>query len=154
MLNEGELAPDFELPADDGSRVRLSDFRGRKVILYFYPRADTPGCTVEACEFRDVYPQIEAEGAVVLGVSPDPLEAVKSFRDKFDLPFRLLADQDHTVAELYQVWKEKSMYGNTYMGVARTTFLLDEERRIQKVYHEVNPEGHAGEILGGLGGRN
>ena len=150
MLKENDAAPDFELPADDGEPVRLSALRGRRVVLYFYPRADTPGCTTEACEFRDLHPQLSAEGAVVLGVSPDPVEAVRKFREKFDLPFHLLADADHAVAEAYGVWKEKSMYGKKYWGVERTTFLIDEQGRIARVHHKVKPEGHAREVLGEL----
>lgn len=150
-LQENDLAPDFELPADDGSRVRLSGLRGRRVILYFYPRADTPGCTTEACEFRDLTPQFEERGAVVLGVSPDPVDAVRKFREKFDLPFRLLADEDHAVAEAYGVWAEKSMFGKKYMGVERTTFLIDEEGRIARVFGRVKPKGHAERVLGELG---
>ena len=152
MLKERDLAPDFELPTDDGSRLRLSDLRGKKVVLFFYPRADTPGCTVEACEFRDLYPDITVQGAEVLGISPDPVAAVRKFREKFDLPFRLLADPEHTVAELYGVWREKTTFGQTYMGVVRTTFLVDAEGRIGRVYEEVTPEGHAGEVLQGLDG--
>ena len=146
-LQENDLAPDFELTADDGTRVRLSDLRGKRVILYFYPRADTPGCTTEACEFRDLTPQIQEKGAVVLGVSPDPVDAVRKFRGKFDLPFRLLADEDHAIAEAYGVWGEKSMFGKKYMGVERTTFLIDENGQIAKVYRQVNPSGHAGLVL-------
>ena len=146
-LHENDLAPDFQLKADDGSEVRLSDLRGSKVILYFYPRADTPGCTTQACEFRDMTPQIQEQGAVVLGVSPDPVDAVRKFRDKFDLPFRLLADADHAIAEAYGVWAEKSMFGKKYMGVERTTFLIDEQGRIARVYRKVNPQGHAGQVL-------
>jgi peroxiredoxin Q/BCP len=149
-LQENDLAPDFELPADDGSPVRLSDLRGKRVILYFYPRADTPGCTTEACEFRDLAPQIEEQGAVVLGASPDAVEEVKKFRAKFDLPFRLLADSDHAIAEAYGVWAEKSMYGKKYMGVERTTFVIDAEGRIERVYRKVSPKGHAGAVLQGL----
>lgn len=150
MLKENDLAPDFELPADDGSTVRLSDLRGRTVVLFFYPRADTPGCTTEACEFRDLYPDIETQGATVLGISPDTVAEVKKFRDKYDLPFRLLADSEHTVSELYGVWKEKSMFGKKYMGVDRSTFVVDPEGRIASVYHKVSPKGHAGEVLEGL----
>jgi len=150
MLSENDLAPDFELPADDGSRVRLSDFRGRKVVLFFYPRADTPGCTIEACEFRDHSPAYESEGAVVLGVSPDPVREVKKFREKYGLPYRLLADEDHAVAEAYGVWGEKTMFGRQFMGVHRTTFVIDEEGKIEKIFRDVKPEGHAAEVLGAL----
>ncbi len=150
MLQEGEVAPDFSLTADDGSSVRLSELRGRKVILYFYPRADTSGCTIQACEFRDVLPRIDEEGAVVLGVSPDPVEELAKFRDKYDLNFRLLADEDHQVAEAYGVWKEKSMYGKKYMGVERSTFVIDEEGRIARVYEKVKPQGHAAAVLQAL----
>ncbi|MGI9179919.1 MAG: thioredoxin-dependent thiol peroxidase [Longimicrobiaceae bacterium] len=147
MLQENDLAPDFTLADDDGSTVRLSELRGRKVILYFYPRADTPGCTVEACEFRDALPRIEEEGAVVLGISPDPVKDLAKFRDKYDLNFRLLADEDHQAAEEYGVWKEKSMFGKKYMGVERSTFVIDEEGRIARAFHQVKPQGHAAEVL-------
>jgi peroxiredoxin Q/BCP len=147
MLQENDPAPDFTLTADDGSTVRLSELRGRKVILYFYPRADTPGCTVEACEFRDALPRIEEEGAVVLGISPDPVKDLAKFRDKYDLNFRLLADEDHQAAEEYGVWKEKSMFGKKYMGVERSTFVIDEEGRIARAFHQVKPQGHAAEVL-------
>ena len=144
-------APDFALPADDGSFVRLGDLRGQRVILYFYPHADTPGCTIEACEFRDHFPQIQEQGALVLGVSPDTVEDVRKFKEKFNLPFRLLADADHSIAEQYGVWREKSNFGKTYWGVARTTFLIDEAGRIARVYDKVNPEGHAAEVLEAIG---
>lgn len=147
MVQENDPAPDFELTADDGSRVRLSEQRGTKVVLFFYPRADTPGCTVEACGFRDLMPRIEKEGAVVFGLSPDPVEAVRKFRDKFGLPYRLLADQDHTVAEAYGVWQEKSTFGVRHMGVVRTTFVVDEQGRVERVFRGVKPEGHAEEVL-------
>lgn len=146
-LQTGDTAPAFALPADDGSTVRLADLRGRKVVLYFYPRADTPGCTVEACEFRDEMPRIDERGAVVLGVSPDEVADVRKFREKFSLPFRLLADADHEVAEAYDVWREKSMFGKKYWGVDRTTYLIDEEGRIERVYEKVKPEGHAARVL-------
>lgn len=149
-LQENDLAPDFQLTADDGSAVRLSDLRGSRVILFFYPRADTPGCTTEACEFRDLSPQIEEQGAVVLGISPDAVEEVRKFREKFDLPYRLLADSDHAVAEAYGVWKEKSMYGKKYMGVERSTFVIDAEGQIAQIYRKVSPKGHAGQVLQGL----
>lgn len=149
-LQENDLAPDFQLTADDGSAVRLSDLRGSRVILFFYPRADTPGCTTEACEFRDLSPQIEEQGAVVLGISPDAVEEVRKFREKFDLPYRLLADSDHAVAEAYGVWKERSMYGKKYMGVERSTFVIDAEGQIAQIYRKVSPKGHAGQVLQGL----
>lgn len=147
MLKVNDPAPDFRLPTDEGTEVSLSDFRGRKVILYFYPRADTPGCTIQACEFRDTGPQITEAGAVVLGISPDTVKDVRKFKEKFDLNFTLLADADHEVAELYDVWKEKKRFGRTFMGVLRTTFLIDEEGRISRIFEDVNPEGHADEIL-------
>lgn len=148
---QNQPAPDFTLTADDGSRVTLSDLRGRRVILYFYPKADTPGCTTQACEFRDLQPQIQERGALVLGVSPDRVDQVRAFREKFGLPFRLLADEDHQVSETYGVWKLKSMFGNEYWGVERSTFLIDEEGRVSQVYRKVDPEGHAGEVLKVLG---
>jgi thioredoxin-dependent peroxiredoxin len=149
---QNDPAPDFALPADDGSIVRLGDLRGQRVILFFYPRADTPGCTIEACEFRDMTPQIQEQGAVVLGLSPDTVADVRKFREKFHLPYRLLADADHSVAEMYGVWKEKTNFGKTYWGVERTTFLVDEEGKIARVYEKVNPEGHAMGVLGDLRG--
>lgn len=147
---ENQMAPDFTLPAHDGSTVKLSELRGQRVILYFYPKADTPGCTTEACEFRDLQPQIQEAGAVVLGVSPDPVADVKAFHDKFGLSFPLLADEDHQVAEAYGVWKLKKMFGNEFWGVERSTFLIDADGRIEKVYRRVSPEGHAAEMLEAL----
>lgn len=146
-LKANDPAPDFDLDADDGSRVRLSDLRGSKVILYFYPRADTPGCTIEACEFRDLTPRIDERGATVLGVSPDPVEDVRKFREKFDLPFRLLADANHEVSERYGVWKEKTLFGKKMMGTERATFVIDEEGKIARVYRNVRAEGHAAKVL-------
>lgn len=150
MPNEGDTAPDFTLKADDGSDVSLSDFRGSKVVLYFYPKDDTPGCTKEACEFRDAHAQYRDIDAVVLGVSPDPVENHVKFRDKYDLPFPLLADPEHEVAEAYGVWRRKSMFGKKFWGIERTTFLIDEDGRIEKVYANVKPKGHAGKVLADL----
>lgn len=150
MLNENDLAPDFELAADDGSNVRLSDLRGQKVILFFYPKANTSGCTVEACEFRDLQPDFQEQGALILGISPDTVEDQARFRADFELPYRLLADADHAVAEAYGVWKQRSMYGRKFMGVERTTFLIDEDGRIAKVFRKVTPKGHAQDVLQAL----
>jgi len=147
MPQENEQAPDFELPDQDGNRVRLSELRGRKVVLYFYPKDDTSGCTTQACELRDRTAEFDARGAVVLGVSPDPVDSHRKFADKFDLPFTLLADTDHSVAEAYGVWKEKSMYGRKYMGVERTTFVIGEDGRIVKVLEKVKPAEHADDVL-------
>lgn len=144
---QNRMAPDFTLPSHDGSEVTLSDLRGQRVILYFYPRVDTPGCTAQACEFRDLQPQIRERGTIVLGVSPDSVDEVRAFRDKFSLPFTLLADEDHSVAEAYGVWKLKQMFGNEYWGVERSTFLIDEHGRIEQLYRKVDPEGHASELL-------
>ncbi len=146
MPQEGDRAPDFTLPSDEEGEVSLSELRGRKVVLYFYPKDDTSGCTVEACEFRDTLPRFEQADAVVLGVSPDPVSSHRKFRDKHDLNFPLLADEDHQVAGAYGVWKEKSMYGRKYRGVERSTFLIDEEGRIEKAWRRVRPEGHAEEV--------
>jgi thioredoxin-dependent peroxiredoxin len=143
MIQEGDLAPTFTLPADDGVDLSLEDLRGKSVILYFYPKDDTSGCTTEACEFRDTLPRFEADGAVVLGVSPDPVASHKKFKDKYDLNFPLLADEDHAVAEAYGVWKEKSMYGRKYWGVERSTFLIDPEGKVKKAWRRVKPKGHA-----------
>ena len=136
----GSSAPDFALPADDGSTVRLSDLRGQRVVLYFYPKDDTPGCTTQSCGFRDNYVEITEQKAVVLGISPDGVQSHVKFRTKFDLPFRLLADEDHKVAELYGVWGEKSMYGKAYFGIIRSHFVVDEEGKIADVRYHVSPE--------------
>jgi thioredoxin-dependent peroxiredoxin len=143
MIGQGDEAPDFTLPSDDGSEVRLSDFRGRRVVLYFYPKDDTSGCTAQACELRDDLPRFEALDAVVMGVSPDPVSSHVKFRDKYDLNFPLLADEDHAVAEAYGVWKEKSMYGRTYMGIERSTFVIDPEGRIEQAWRNVKARGHS-----------
>jgi peroxiredoxin Q/BCP len=135
----GSLAPDFALPADDGGVVRLSDFRGRRVVLYFYPKDMTSGCTTQACGFRDAYPEITERNAVVLGISPDGTADHRSFRAKYDLPFQLLADTDHRVAEAYGVWGEKSLYGRKYFGVIRSHFVIDEAGRIVDLRYRVGP---------------
>lgn len=150
ILQSGEKAPEFTLPDHNGEMVSLADLRGRKVVLYFYPKDDTPGCTAEACGIRDVFPKFEARDAVVLGVSPDSAESHWKFRMKYELPFTLLADTDHKVAEAYGVWDLKKMYGREYMGVSRTTFLIDEEGRIERVFEKVNPAKHPHELLSAL----
>ena len=122
MVRDGDEAPDFTLKSDRGEDVTLSSLRGRPVVLYFYPKDDTPGCTVEACEFRDAFPRFKGSKAIILGISPDSVKSHQKFKGKFDLPFTLLADEDHAIAEKYGVWQKKSMYGRTYMGIARTTF--------------------------------
>ena len=146
-LREGEPAPDFTLPADDGREVTLSSFRGKPVVLYFYPKDDTPGCTTQACGIRDVYGELQREGAVVLGVSPDDERSHVKFKEKYDLPFTLLADPDHTVAEQYGVWGEKKYMGRTYMGVDRSTFVIDADGNVKRVMHKVKPDTHADEVL-------
>ena len=143
MLETGAMAPGFTLTADDGKEVSLSDFRGRKVVLYFYPKAGTAGCTRQACAIRDAYPDIEAEDAVVIGISPDPPEALARFREKHSLPFILLSDPDHEAAEAYGAWGEKAMFGRTYMGIIRSHFGVDEEGRLMEVRHKVKPEATA-----------
>jgi peroxiredoxin Q/BCP len=150
MLEEGAKAPDFKLPSDTGETVALKDFRGKKVILYFYPKDDTPGCTVEARNFRDEYESLRKKGAVVLGVSKDSVASHVKFKKKYELPFPLLSDVDGAVCEKYGVWKEKSMYGKKYMGIERTTFLIDQEGRIERVFPKVKVEGHCGEVLKAL----
>jgi peroxiredoxin Q/BCP len=152
MLTEGTMAPDFRLPADGGGEVALSDHRGKKVVLYFYPKDNTSGCTQEACDFRDDHSQITAAGAVVLGVSPDSVKSHDGFKLKYNLPFFLLSDPDHCVAEMYGAWGEKKMYGKTYMGIVRTTFVIDEEGRIVKVFPKVRVKGHSQEVLAALAG--
>jgi len=149
-LQEGDLAPDFTASRSGGGTVSLHDFRGRDVVLYFYPKDDTPGCTMEACTFRDVHGEIEGTNAVLLGVSPDDVSSHDRFIAKYDLPFLLLADTDHSIAEAYGVWTEKSMYGKTYMGVERSTFLVDGDGIIRKVWRKVKPNEHAEEVLSAL----
>jgi peroxiredoxin Q/BCP len=146
MTEPGTPAPDFTLHADDGSTVRLSDLRGRNVVLFFYPKDDTPGCTVEAEEFRDAHDRFEAIDTVVLGISPDGVASHQKFKKKFGLPYRLLADEGHTTAEAYQVWKEKSMYGKKYMGIERSTFVVGRDGTIAHVFRKVKPAGHADEV--------
>jgi thioredoxin-dependent peroxiredoxin len=146
----GEPAPDIVAPMQDGELFRLADHRGKKVVLFFYPKADTPGCTKEACGFRDQWSRFHERNAIVVGVSPDSAAAQTKFQTKYSLPYPLIADADHKVAESYGVWGAKSMYGKTYMGVNRTTFLIDEEGRIARVWEKVKPEGHAGEVWAAL----
>jgi peroxiredoxin Q/BCP len=144
----GSIAPDFELPADDGTTVRLSALRGRPVVLYFYPKDDTPGCTTEACDFRDRQAQLQLAGdAVVLGVSADSLKSHGKFRDKYSLPFRLLSDADRQVMHAYGVWGEKMMYGKTMEGVIRSTYVIDQQGRIARAWPKVSVKGHADEVL-------
>jgi peroxiredoxin Q/BCP len=146
----GSVAPAFALSADDGQIVRLSDYLGQRVVLYFYPRDDTPGCTTQACGFRDNYVEIAEQNAVVFGISPDDAKSHVKFRTKFDLPFRLLADEEHRVAELYGVWGEKSMYGKTYFGIIRSHFVVDEEGKIAEVRYHVSPEDSVQSALAAL----
>jgi peroxiredoxin Q/BCP len=150
MLREGDPAPDFEVLDDQGKPFRLSDLNGKEVVLYFYPKADTSGCTKEACEFRDAIGKFKRRGVVVIGVSPDKPTAQAKFKAKYDLSFPLLADTDHKIAEAYGVWQEKSLYGKKYMGIARTTFVIDRDGRIKKVFEKVKPEGHAEQVLAAL----
>ncbi|HZB23891.1 MAG TPA: thioredoxin-dependent thiol peroxidase [Gaiellaceae bacterium] len=150
MIEEGKAAPDFELTSDSGEKVKLSDFRGKPVVLYFYPKDDTPGCTTQACGFRDAYTEFEQRGAVVLGVSPDDEASHVKFRDKYVLPFSLLADTDHAVSEQYGVWVEKNNYGKKSMGVERSTFLIDSEGNVAKVMRRVKPDTHAADVLAAL----
>src|SRR5215208_2063454 len=150
MVEEGKPAPDFELADDAGERVKLSDFRGRPVVLYFYPKDDTPGCTTQACAIRDVYDAFEQRGAVVLGVSPDSETSHVKFKEKYGLAYTLLADPDHHVADEYGTWVEKKNYGKTYMGIERSTFLIDSDGRVAKVMRRVKPDTHADEVLAAL----
>jgi peroxiredoxin Q/BCP len=147
MIEEGSPAPDFELQTDTGDTVRLSSLRGNPVVLYFYPKDQTSGCTTQACGIRDAWGAFERAGAVVLGVSPDDVASHESFRADYELPFALLADPDHKVAEAYGVWSEKSRYGRTYMGIVRSTFVIAPDGTIQKVMRNVKPESHADDVL-------
>jgi len=150
VLSQGDPAPDFALPDQEGNLLSLSDLRGQTVVLYFYPRADTPGCTTQACGVRDHAADYEEIDARVIGVSPDPVAAVRRFDDKFGLGFTLLADEDHSVAEAYGTWVEKRMYGKTYWGVQRATFILDAEGCIAKVFPKVSPKTHDDLVLEAL----
>ena len=150
-LKEGDLAPAFTAQTDGGRTIALADFAGRPVILYFYPRDDTPGCTKEACAFRDAYASFTAKGAVVLGVSADSVKAHDKFIKKFNLPFPLLADEDKRIVEAYGVWGEKSFLGRRYQGIHRVTFLIGGDGRIQKIWPKLKPVEHAAEVLAALG---
>lgn len=147
MIEEGKKAPAFTLPDSDGNKVSLKDFKGKKVVLYFYPKDNTSGCTKEACSFRDNLPDFRKLDAVILGVSPDSQKSHQKFRDKYELPFTLLSDEDKTVLEKYGVWQEKKMYGKSYMGVVRTTYVIDEGGKIIKVFPKVKVDGHTEEVL-------
>ncbi|HEY3921735.1 MAG TPA: thioredoxin-dependent thiol peroxidase [Gaiellaceae bacterium] len=147
MVEAGSPAPDFELQSDTGETVRLSALRGKPVVLYFYPKDHTSGCTTQACAIRDAWSEFERAGAVVLGVSPDSVTSHESFRADYELPFTLLADPDHEVAELYGVWAEKSRYGRTYMGIMRSTFVIDADGTVIKAMHDVKPATHADDVL-------
>ncbi|MDF1508139.1 thioredoxin-dependent thiol peroxidase [Robertmurraya sp. DFI.2.37] len=146
-IEQGQLAPDFQLPASDGSMVKLSDLRGKNVVLYFYPKDMTPGCTTEACDFRDHHQNFTDVDAVILGVSPDPIERHEKFIEKHGLPFLLLADEDHEVAEKYGVWKLKKNFGKEYMGIERSTFIINKEGKIAKSWLKVKVKGHVEETL-------
>ncbi|MGH3109666.1 MAG: thioredoxin-dependent thiol peroxidase, partial [Gaiellaceae bacterium] len=150
MVEEGNAAPSFSLPSDAGERISLESLRGKHVVLYFYPKDDTPGCTVQACAIRDAWDAFERSGAVVLGVSPDDEESHMKFREKYELPFTLLADEDHAVSEAYGVWVEKTYAGNTYMGVERSTFVIGPDGTLEKIMRPVKPDTHADDVLAAL----
>jgi thioredoxin-dependent peroxiredoxin len=150
MTEQGDQAPDFELPDQDGNPVKLSDLRGQPVVVYFYPKADTPGCTTQACGVRDHRADYAKVGSVVLGISPDPVKKVKKFHEKYDLDFALLADEGHAVADAYGVWAEKSMYGKKYFGNERTTFVIDSDGRVAEVLRKVKPAEHDALVLAAL----
>lgn len=151
MVEEGQQAPDFELPSDTGETVKLSALRGKPVVLYFYPKDNTSGCTTQACGIRDAWAEFTRAGATVLGVSPDGVASHQSFKESYDLPFSLLADTDHAVAEAYGVWVEKSRYGRTYMGIRRSTFVIGRDGTVTKVFPDVQPATHADAVLAELG---
>jgi peroxiredoxin Q/BCP len=150
VVGEGDKAPDFTLSSDTGDEVTLSSLRGKPVVLYFYPKDDTPGCTTQACGIRDAYGEFERAGAVVLGVSPDNERSHVKFREKYELPFTLLADTEHAVADRYGVWGEKKFMGKTYMGVSRSTFVIDADGNVKKVFPKVKPDTHADDVLAAL----
>jgi thioredoxin-dependent peroxiredoxin len=150
MLKVGDQAPEIRVQTDSGETFRLSDLKGKRVVLYFYPKADTPGCTTEACEFRDASQELEEKGAVVVGVSPDKPAAQAKFKQKYNLPFTLLADEEKSAAEAYGVWKEKNMYGRKVMGIERTTFVIGPDGKIEKIYGKVKAKGHAAVVIDAL----
>ena len=150
MIEEGKPAPDFELTSDEGEKVRLSDLQGKPVVLYFYPRDDTPGCTAQACGIRDAWGDFAERDAVVLGVSPDDATSHASFKAKYELPFTLLADPDHAVSEEYGVWGERKNYGKTYMGIERSTFVIAADGTVAKVMRRVKPDTHTQQVLDAL----
>jgi peroxiredoxin Q/BCP len=152
VVEEGKPAPDFELTSDEGEKVKLSDFRGQPVVLYFYPKDDTPGCTAEACGFRDEYARFQERGAVILGVSPDDEASHVRFKQKYDLPFLLLADPEREAAEAYGVWGERKFGGKTYMGIKRSTFVIDADGKVAKAMYGVKPDGHPEQVLSALPG--
>ena len=151
MLKEGDAAPDIRLQTDSGEEFRLSNLKGKRVVLYFYPKADTPGCTAEACEFRDEIKAFAKKGAAVVGVSPDKPAAQAKFKQKYGLPFTLLADHEKAAAEAYGVWREKNMYGKKVMGIVRSTFIIGPDGKIEKIYGNVKGKGHAAQVLEGIG---
>jgi peroxiredoxin Q/BCP len=150
MLKEGDRAPDIKLRTESGEEFRLSDLKGKRVVLYFYPKADTPGCTTEACEFRDEMAAFKKKKALVIGVSPDKPAAQAKFKMKYDLPFTLLADEDKEAAQAFGVWKEKNMYGKKVMGIERSTFVIGPDGNVEKIYSKVKAQGHAAAVLAGL----
>ena len=147
VLKIGDKAPDFEVSNQNNENTKLSDYKGKKVILYFYPKDNTPGCTAESCNLRDNYQELKAEGYEILGVSPDPVKSHQNFINKYELPFTLLADTEKDILQKYDVWKEKSMYGRKYMGTVRTTFIIDEEGKIERIIEKVNTKDHTNQIL-------
>jgi peroxiredoxin Q/BCP len=150
MLKEGDKAPDIRLRTDTGEEFKLSDMKGKRVVLYFYPRADTPGCTTESCEFRDGIKSFAKKGVAVVGISPDKPAAQAKFKEKYDLPFTLLADEEKAAAQAYGVWQEKNMYGKMTMGIVRSTFVIGADGKIEKIYSKVKAEGHAAAVLEAL----
>ena len=150
MLSENSKAPDFELQDENGKLHKLSDYAGKPVVLYFYPKDDTPGCTIEACNFRDNYSDFEKAHIQILGVSVDSVQSHKKFKEKYALPFPLLSDADHKVVEQYEVWKEKKMMGKTFMGITRTTYIIDRNGKIAKVFKDVKPSEHSREVMDAL----
>ncbi len=147
MLKVGDAAPAFTAPSDSGQNLSLKDLRGKKVILYFYPKDNTPGCTKEACDFRDATDRLQSKGVAVLGVSPDSVASHQKFKTKYSLPFPLIVDEDHRIAEAYGVWREKSLYGRKFMGIVRSTFVIDDEGKIAEVRQKVKVNGHVESLL-------